>query len=70
MDAIERQGQQMLKLVNQLLNMSKINASKDLIRWEKGNIIPYLEMVIDSISIYAKKKEQSITFTSNQPVFH
>lgn len=67
MDAIERQGQQMLKLVNQLLNMSKINASKDLIRWEKGNIIPYLEMVIDSISIYAKKKEQSITFTSNQP---
>jgi two-component system sensor histidine kinase ChiS len=67
MDAIERQGQQMLKLVNQLLNMSKINASKDLIRWEKGNIIPYLEMVIDSISIYVKKKEQSITFTSNQP---
>ncbi len=68
MDAIERQGLHLLKLVNQLLNMSKINAGMDNIQWERGNIVSYLEMVIDSFRIYAKKKEQSIYFLSNESV--
>src|SRR5690554_6192141 len=66
MEAIDRQGINLLKLVNQLLNMSKINAGMDNVQWENGNIISYLEMVIDSLRIYAKKKEQTIYFISNE----
>lgn len=66
MEAIDRQGINLLKLVNQLLNMSKINAGIDNVQWENGNIISYLEMVIDSLRIYAKKKGQTIYFVSNE----
>ena len=66
MEAIDRQGMNLIKLVNQLLNMSKINARMDNIPWENGNIISYLEMVIDSLRIYAKKKDQSIYFMCNE----
>lgn len=66
MEAIDRQGMHLLKLVNQLLNMSKINAGKDNIQWENGNIISYLEMVINSLRINAKEKNQSIYFMSNE----
>ena len=66
MEAIDRQGMNLIKLVNQLLNMSKINARMDNIPWENSNIISYLEMVIDSLRIYAKKKDQSIYFMCNE----
>lgn len=66
MDAIDRQGLYLLRLVNQLLSMSKINAGMDNVQWEKGNIVSYIEMVIDSFRIYAKKKDQSIYFLSNE----
>ena len=66
LEAIDRQGIHLIKLVNQLLNMSKINAGMDNIQWENGNIISYLEMVIESLKIYAKKKDQSIYFITNE----
>lgn len=66
MGAIERQAKHLFRLVNQLLNMSKINPGMEKVQWENGNIVSFLEMVIDSLRIYAKEKNQSIYLLSNE----
>lgn len=63
--AIDRQGNHLLTLVNQLLNMSKINAGMDNPRWQKGNITVYISMVVESFRLYAKNKELELTFSSD-----
>jgi len=66
--AIDRQGKHLLSLVNQLLNMSKINAGMDNPRWQKGNIAVYAQMVVESFRLYAKNKQLELTFSCNEPV--
>ena len=66
--AIDRQGAHLLSLVNQLLSMSRINAGMDTPEWQKGNIVVYLQMVIDSFRLYAKSKHIQLIFTYNEPV--
>lgn len=65
--AIDRQGAHLLTLVNQLLNMSRINAGMDHPEWQKGNIVVYLQMVIDSFRLYAKNKNIQLIFTTGDP---
>lgn len=65
--AIDRQGARLLTLVNQLLNMSRINAGMDRPEWQKGNIVIYLQMVIDSFRLYAKSKNIRLIFFTSEP---
>ncbi len=65
--AIDRQGRHLLSLVNQLLSMSKINAGMDNPRWQKGNIVVYARMVVESFELYAKNKQLNLTFSSDEP---
>ena len=64
--AVDRQGSHLLSLVNQLLNMSKINAGMDNPRWQKGNIVVFTGMVVESFRLYAKNKKLNLTFTSEE----
>lgn len=66
--AIDRQGAHLLSLVNQLLSMSRINAGLDTPEWQKGNIVVYLQMIIDSFRLYAKSKNIQLIFTYNEAV--
>ncbi|ULB34692.1 ATP-binding protein [Proteiniphilum propionicum] len=66
--AIDRQGAHLLTLTNQLLSMSKINSGSDNPKWQKGNIVVYLNMVIDSFRLYAKEKDIKLLFTSSDPL--
>lgn len=66
--AIDRQGAHLLSLVNQLLSMSRINAGMDSPEWQKGNIVVYVQMIIDSFRLYAKSKNIQLLFTHNEPV--
>lgn len=63
MKAIERQGSNLMKLVNQLLNMSKINAGMDNPEWYKGDIVLFVRLIIDSLKLYAKSKNLKLIFT-------
>ena len=66
LEAIQRQGTHLLGLVNQLLNMAKINAGVDNPEWLRGNIVAYIGMVIESFRLYAKDKGILLSFYSSE----
>lgn len=66
MKAIEKQGRHLMKLVNQLLNMSKINAGMDNPQWYKGDIVAYVRMVVDSFKLYARSKNLKLIFSHSE----
>ena len=66
--AIDRQGTHLLALVNQLLNIAKINAGMDNPEWRRGNIVIYVRMVVDSFRLYAQNNNIKLSFSSNEPV--
>lgn len=66
--AIDRQGNHLLRLVNQLLKMAKINAGMENPEWRRGNIVIYIQMVIDSIRLYAANKNVRINLNCSQHI--
>lgn len=52
---IERQGNRMLRLINQLLDISKIRSAIGEPEWQKGNIVAYVNMIVESFEDYADK---------------
>lgn len=66
--AIDRQGTHLLTLVNQLLNMAKINAGMDNPEWQRGNISVYVQMMVDSFRLYAQNNNIRLYFSSSEPV--
>lgn len=65
--AIDRQGKHLMRLVNQLLNMAKVNAGMDHPEWKKGNMVVYTRMVTDSFRLYAENKNIQLSFSSSEP---
>ncbi len=63
-DAIERQSNRLLSLVNQLLDIAKIRAGKDTPEWKYGDIVSYLRMSAEGFELYAKSKNRKIVFYS------
>ncbi len=66
LDAIQRQGNSLLELVNQLLDMSKLMAKADRKHWYRGNIIAYIRMMLESYRDYAASSRISILFQPEQ----
>lgn len=53
LNSIQRQGNNLLELVNQLLDMSKLMAKADRKQWYRGNIVAYIRMTLDCYREYA-----------------
>lgn len=51
--SIQRQGNNLLGLVNQLLDMSKLMAKADRKQWYRGNVVAYIRMALDCYREYA-----------------
>lgn len=45
---IERNGNQMLTLVNQLLDIAKASSDLGNVRWQRGNVVAFVSMVVES----------------------
>ena len=57
---IEIHGNGQLRLVNQLLDISKIKSNTNDLKWRNGDITTYISMVVASYNTYARNKEISL----------
>ncbi|MBR5397108.1 MAG: response regulator [Bacteroidales bacterium] len=60
--AIEHQGNELLTLINQLLDISKIKSTVINPDWQNGNISAYLMMLVDTYRDYARSRNINLQF--------
>lgn len=63
--AIDRQSNNLLNLVNQLLDVAKLKRGSDEAQWKRGNLVSYLQMTAEAFRLYAGEKEVNLMFYSD-----
>jgi two-component system sensor histidine kinase ChiS len=66
LNAIERQGNNLLQLVNRMLNMAKMEAGIEKPEWKNGNIIAYLQMIVEAYRLFADEKNIYLNFYAEE----
>ena len=64
---IRRNSKNLLHLVTQMLDMSKIESNKMDMHWVQGNIISYLRYLTQSFQSYAQAKKTQLVFEAGPP---
>ena len=62
---ISRHGEELLKLVNELLDVSKMIIGEEKCQWMHGNLAAYVGMTVTSYRKYAASKSISLMFNSS-----
>lgn len=63
---IERQGNRILRLVNQLLDISKIRSAIGKPEWRNGNIVAYISMIVEMFEDYSRKRDIKLQFIPHE----
>ncbi len=61
-DMIQRNGNRLLDLINQMLDLSKLESGSMALHQQQGNIIQYLNYLSESIHSYSETKNISVHF--------
>ncbi|MBK9014548.1 MAG: hypothetical protein IPM82_10950 [Saprospiraceae bacterium] len=59
---IKRNGQNLLRLINQMLDLSKLDSGKMSVDWELGDVVLFLQYLSESFHSYAATKHIQLTF--------
>ena len=62
LNTISRQGNNLLDLVNQLLDISRVHSEVDSPDWKKGDVVAYINMITENYRIYARQQRIDIEF--------
>ena len=62
LDMINRNAERLLVLINQILNLSKLQQTKPQLNYINANIIGFISQIIESLQPYAKANELSLYF--------
>jgi signal transduction histidine kinase/ligand-binding sensor domain-containing protein/DNA-binding response OmpR family regulator len=63
---VKRSADQLLKLINQLLDFRKLEAGKQVVHYEKENIVLFIETIVESFQSMAVEKGVKLSFFSNK----
>ena len=66
LQTIIRQGDHLLNLVNQLLNISKVRSSIEEPEWRTGDIVAFIRMIVENFQIFAQQKHLNLIFVPQQ----
>jgi signal transduction histidine kinase/ligand-binding sensor domain-containing protein/DNA-binding response OmpR family regulator len=59
---MNRQGQHLLRLVGQILDLNKLQAGKMTVNWVQGDVVAFLSYVADCFRSYAASKKIDLRF--------
>ena len=62
LNAIKRQSNYLSELVNQLLDISNLRSGPKTLEWKTGNIVAFINMISETLRIYAKQNDIEIFF--------
>ncbi len=63
-ELIQRNSERLMIMVDQLLNLSRLENNRLAINWVNGNIIPYLKYLTESCHSLAEDKQLNLSFFS------
>jgi len=66
---VSRNAQHLLSLINQLLDISKLESGQMQVEILHGDIIEYTQLLINQLQPLAERKEQNLIFSANQTVW-
>ncbi|NND05280.1 MAG: response regulator, partial [Saprospiraceae bacterium] len=69
LDMIKRNSDKLLNLVNQMLDLRKMESGSMSVHWQQGDIIVFLKYIIDSFQSYAASKNIRLHYVSDLESF-
>ncbi len=68
LSTISRQGLNLLGLVNQLLEVSKVKSEVGEPEWRSGDVVAYMRMVVENYQAYSRQKRIELRFIPSETV--
>jgi signal transduction histidine kinase/ligand-binding sensor domain-containing protein len=66
---VKKNADQLLKLINQLLDFRKLEAGKQVVHYEKSDIVFFVQSIVESFHGFAMEKDIKLTFRSDRSHF-